>query len=121
MPDYVVPLDLLKSHHADLVNKHSCRFVLETHREDRNPYPPGTLRSLVSALNKIMQANMALFSVFIKKDVQFCDLMQTMDSVYSNLHKQRIGAQHKHVSISTHEHKAMLWEQGIHHIECYNI
>ena len=96
MLDDVVPLDLLKNHDADLV----------------------------SALNRIMQANTAPFSVFNKKDVQFCDLMQTMDSVYSNLHKQRIGAQHKHVSISTHEHKAMLWEQEsleIHHIECYNI
>ena len=110
--DDEVPLDLLESHDADLVNKHLCRFVLETRREDGNRYPPGTLRSLVSALNRIMQANKAPFSVFNKKDVRFYDLMLTMDLVSSELHKQGIGAQCKHASVITHEHEAMLWEQG---------
>ena len=65
---------------------------------------------MVSALNRIMQANKAPFSVFNKKDVRFCDLMLTMNFVSTELHKQGIGAQCKHVSVI--EHEAMLWEQG---------
>ena len=111
VPDDPVPLDLLRSQDANLVNKNLCRFILETRREDGNPYPPGTLRSLLSALNRIMQANKAPFSIYDKRDLRFRDLMKTMDSVSSELHRQGIGAQRKHASVITQDDETMLWEQ----------
>ena len=63
-PEDPVPLDLLQSHDAKLVCKNLCRFVMETQREDGKPYPPASLRCLLSALNRILQDNNAPFSVF---------------------------------------------------------
>lgn len=112
VPDEPVPLDLLKSHNADLVSKQLCRFVLETRREDGNRYPPATLRSLLSALNRIMQENKVPFSIFNKNDLRFRDLMLTLDSISSELHRQGVGAQRKHAGVITHDDENMLWEQG---------
>ena len=38
--------------------------------------------------------------------------MKIMDSVSSKVHRERIGAQHKHASIIMLVHEAMFWEQG---------
>ena len=65
------------------------------------PLPPGTIRSLLSALNRIMQRNKALFSVFDKNDLQFRDLMHTLNAISSDLHRQGIGAKRKHASVIT--------------------
>ena len=54
---------------------------------------------LLSALNRILQDNKAPFSVFDKKDPQFRDLMRTLDTVSSELHREGIGAQHKSASV----------------------
>ena len=72
---------------------------METQREDGKPYPPASLRCLLSALNRILQDNKAPFSVFDKKDPQFRDLMRTLDTVSSELHCEGIGAQHKSASV----------------------
>ena len=34
-----------------------CLFVLETRKEDGKPYPPSTLRCLLSGVNRILQSN----------------------------------------------------------------
>ena len=96
-PEDPIPLDVLKSHDAKLVYKSLCRFVMETRREDGKPYPPASC--LLSALNRILQDNKAPFSVFDKKDPQFRDLMRTLDTVSSELHREGIGAQHKSASV----------------------
>ena len=69
-----VPSDLLMSHDADLVSKWLCRFVLETRKTDGTRYPPATLRSLVSGLNRELKRNKAPFSVLDKSDARFRDL-----------------------------------------------
>ena len=69
-----VPSDLLMSHDADLVSKWLCRFVLETRKTDGTRYPPATLRSLVSGLNRELQRNKAPFSVLDNSDARFRDL-----------------------------------------------
>lgn len=112
-PEDPVPLDLLKSHDAKLVSKNLCKFVMETRREDGKLYPPASLRCLLSALNRILQDNKAPFSVFDKKDLQFRDLMRTLDTVSSELHREGIGAQHKSASVITYEDENVLWERGL--------
>ena len=112
-PEDPVPLDLLRSHDAKLVCKNLCRFVMETRREDGKPYPPTSLRCLLSALNRILQDNKAPFSVFDKKDPQFRDLMRTLDSVSGELHREGIGAQRKSASVITYEDENALWERGL--------
>ena len=87
-----VPTDLLQSHDAELVCKWLCRFLMETRKSDGSPYPPASLRSLICVLNRVLQSNKAPFSVVDKSDYRFRDLLKTLDSLSSELHRQGIGA-----------------------------
>ena len=70
-PEDPAPLDLLHSYDANLACKNLCWFAMETRREDGKPYLPASLRCLLSVLNRILQDNKALFSVFDEKDHSF--------------------------------------------------
>ena len=89
--DDFVPADLLQSHDPELVCKWLCQFVIETRKTDGSPYPPSTLRSLISGLNQVLQNNQAPFSVLDKGDYRFCNLLKTLDSLSSELHSAGIG------------------------------
>ena len=104
---------IYSSHDAKLVCKNLCWFVMETQREDGKSYPLASLRCLLSALNRILQDNRAPFSVFDKKDPHFRDLMHTLDSVSSELHRKGIGAQRKSASVITFKDENVLWERGL--------
>ena len=62
----IVAPDLPRSHDAELVCKWLCCFVLEARKTDSSRYPPATLRSLVSGLNRQLQRNKAPFFVLDK-------------------------------------------------------
>ena len=66
VPDDPVPDGLLQCHDHVKVCKYLCLFVLETRKEDGSPYPPSTLRSLLSGLNCVLQQNKTPFSVLDK-------------------------------------------------------
>jgi len=113
VPKDLVPLDLLRSHDADLVCKTLCKFILETHNSSGQHYPPATIRALLSAINHIFRENKAPFSIFNKNDSQFHDLQCTMDSVTSELHRKGIGTEHKkHASVITIEYEDAFWAAG---------
>ena len=112
-PEGPISFDLLQSHDAKLVCKVLCWFIIETRREDGNPYPSASLRCLLSALNRILQDNKAPFSVFDKEDPQFCHLMRTLDSVSSDLHWEGVDAQRKSASVITYEDENVLREKGL--------
>ena len=99
-----VPVDLLSCHDAELVCKNLCRFVLETRNSNGQPYPPATIRSLLSGLNRTLKSNKAPFSIFNKEDTRFRDLQLTLDSVSSKLHKKGIGL---HVTVLPLSRKKM--------------
>ena len=110
--DDPVPLDLLSSHDPVLVSKHLRRFVMETRSTNGEPYPPATLRSLLSGINRILKANKAPFSIFNKEDPVFRNLMLTMDSLSSDLHSKGIGAQRRSTEIITIEDEDLFWAKG---------
>ena len=110
--DNLVPLDLLSSHDPVLVSKHLQRFVMETCSTNGEPYPPATLRSLLSGINRILKANKAPFSIFNKEDPVFHNLMLTMDSLSSDLHSKGIGAQQRSAEIITIEDEDLFWAKG---------
>ena len=73
-PDDPVPPNLLESNNPELLCKWLCRYVMETRRTDGSEYPPATLRSLLSGVNRVLQENKAPFSILDKGDVRFKDL-----------------------------------------------
>ena len=87
-----VPDDILESHDPELVSKWFCRFIMEAGKSDGSPYPPASLRSLLCGLNRVLQKNKAPFSVLDKADHRFRDLLKTLDSLSSDLHRQDVGS-----------------------------
>ena len=59
MPLDPVPTDLLQCHDASVVNKYLRYFVLEARTQDGKKYPPMTVRSLLSGLNRIPKESKA--------------------------------------------------------------
>jgi len=88
-------------------------FVLEVRRENGEDYNPCSTCSLLSGLNHILKGNGAKFSILDKGDPGFRELLLTLDSVTSNLHRQGIGARRKSAPIVSRKHENILWEKGL--------
>ena len=113
VPDDPVPEDLLQSHDPTQIVKYLCLYVLETRKEDGSPYPPATLRSLLSGINRVLQANKAPFSILDKHDLRFRELFNTLDVVSSNLHREGVGAHRKSAPVISVDHENLFWERGL--------
>ena len=87
MPLDPVPTDLLQCHDASVVSKYLRYFVLEARTQDCKKYPPTTIRSLLSGLNRILEESKAPFSILDKGNPAFRELLLTLDTVTSDLHK----------------------------------
>ena len=81
IPDDPVPPELLESQDPELLCKWLCRYVIETRRTNGSQYPPSTLRSLLSGVNRVLQENKAPFSILDKGDHRIKDLLHTMDTI----------------------------------------
>ena len=112
-PDDPVPEDLLQCHDHERIVKYLCLFVLETRKEDGSRYPPATIRSLLSGLNRVLQANNAPFSILDRHDARFRELFNTLDVVSSTLHKEGVGAKRKSAPVIEVEHENMFWDSGL--------
>ena len=87
--------------------------MLETRREDKKPYPPSTIRNLVSGLNRVLQSNKAPFSVLNRGDVRFRELVNTLDSVSSKLHSEGVGVSKDSAVVIDVKHEDLFWEKGL--------
>ena len=105
--------DLLASHDLQLVCKWLCRFVMETRKSDGSPYLPSSLRSLVCGLSRVLQKNKAPFSDVDKNDYRFRDLITTLDSLSSDLHRQGIGAVKRSAEVIDPQHEDVFWREGL--------
>lgn len=112
-PNDPVPPDLLNSQDTVLLCKWLCRYVMETRRTDGSHYPPATLRSLLSGVNRKLQENKAPFSILDKDDHRFKDLLKTMDTVCSDLHRQGIGATKNSAKVIELDHEDTFWRKGL--------
>ena len=112
-PEFAVPSDLLRSHDPDLVCKYLCFYMMETRREDGGMYPPSTLRSLISGVNRILQANKAPFSVLDRSNPHFRELLNTLDSLSSNLHRDGVGVTKDSAPVISFDHEDLFWKKGL--------
>lgn len=94
MPDSVLT-DLLTCHDPKIVCKYMRYFVLEARTQDGKKYPPGTIRSILSGLNRILKDSKAPFSILDKASPSFRNLQLTLDTVTSNLHSEGVGINKK--------------------------
>ena len=62
---------------------------METRQDNGKPYPPRSIYLLPCGLCK---GNGVPFNFLDKADSRFCDLHNTLDTVFSTLHAQGVGA-----------------------------
>jgi hypothetical protein len=111
-PEDPVPPNLLSCSDATILCKWVCSYVQETKKENGQPYPASTLRSLLAALQRTMHSNRVPFNIFDKADMRFRDLHMSLDTVCVALRKEGIGAQVKHAVVISLEHEELMWKEG---------
>ena len=93
------PVDLLGCHNPATVSKYLCMFVAETWKENGEKYPPATIRTLLSGINRTMQEWKVPFSIFDKQNPAFFNLWKILDAVSSTLHRKGVGANKKDAAV----------------------
>ncbi len=117
-PDDPVPIDLLSCHDPTVVCKYLRYFALEARNQSGQKYPPATIRSILSGLNRIMKDGKAPFSILDKSNPQFRELLLTLDSVTSELYRDGVGVSKKSAAAVSFEHEELFWEKKI---LCYDM
>jgi len=112
-PHDPVPDNLLECHNPATVCKYLCMFVVETRKENGDKYPPATIRSLLSGINRKLQENKAPFSVFDKQNPAFTNLFKTLDVMSSTLHREGVGATKRHAEVISVDHEQTFWDNGM--------
>ena len=98
-PEDPIPENILECHDHGVLCKHVRYFVLHLRKEDGTPYPPSSIRSILSGLNRALKENGVPFSMKNKEDLAFLELFFTLDMV--------------NASVISYEHEAMFWEKKL--------
>ena len=101
-------MDLRHSEDINRLQKWLCRFVVEARKQDGELYPPTSLQNLFSGILRNLHGDTPDF--LSKKDWRFRELRGTMEQTFSDLRKQGVGAEVKHMSIITKEEEDQLWK-----------
>ena len=111
--DDPVPDDLLSCHDPSIVSKYMRCFVLEARNQTGEKYPPSTIRSILSGLNRVLKEAKAPFSILDKSDHRFHELLLTLDTVTSDLHHEGIGVTKKSAEVISFKHEELLWKKNV--------
>ena len=68
---------------------------------------------MICGLNRVLQRNKAPFSVVDKNDHRFRDLIKTLDSLSSDLHRQGVGAVKHNAKVIDPKHEDVFWREGL--------
>ena len=68
---------------------------METRQDNGKPYPPRSIYLLPCGLYRVCKGNGVPFNFLDKADSRFRDLHNTLDTVFSTLHAQGVGADKK--------------------------
>ena len=109
------PVTLLEDMDSTQLNKWLAVYMAETRKVNGDAYPPATLQSLLSGLQRHMCSVNATQApnIFDKSNPVFKELHSTMDSVYRKLRSNGVGAEKQSAEPFTKEEENKLWEQGI--------
>ena len=114
--DDPVPEDLLSCRDPFVVSKYMRCFVLvvlEARNQAGEKYPPSTIRSILSGLNRVLKEAKSPSSILDKSDHRFCELLLTLDTVTSDLHREGIGVTKKSAQVISFEHEELLWKRNV--------
>ena len=113
------PVDILQAHYeASVVDQALAAFVLEAKRMDGNYYPGTTIRNILSAIHRVMKANLGAVNVksFIDKKERerfYPQLNSALDRQLRMLQMNGIGVGRKRAQVITPGIEQQLWIKGI--------
>ena len=81
--------------------------------ENGEPYPATSIRSLLSGIQRVLQANKVPFNLFDKSDLRFRDIHMTLDTVSVSIRKEGVGTEVKHANVISMEDEDSMWEKGV--------
>ena len=64
-------------------------------------------------LYRICKSNGVPFNFLDKADSRFMELHNTLDTLFSSLHAQGVGAEKKSAAVITEEDEKLMWEKGV--------
>ena len=106
--------DLLEEANPELLNKWLSTFIMETRREDGQPYPPKTLDNILSGLLRYTWSRPLKDppNFLSKDDPRFQKLLVTHDNVYKSLRVAGVGAETKVTATISKEKNGSALESG---------
>lgn len=111
-----VPLlhDLYKNVTEPELNELLKKFVFEARNNVGEPYPPTSLKSLVSGFQRILRhTGWASLSLLDSSQKPFKDFHEAMEARCNELLKQGIGVMKKQAQIITEQQEQNLWEKEV--------
>ena len=117
-PDNQIPEGFVDQHFNSDRIEDMCywlsRFIAEARNSEGKRYSPTSLHGLLCGLLRHMRGNNPETPNFLdKKDLRFRRIHGTMESVFSSLRQDGIGAEVKHTPIITPGEEERLWATGI--------
>lgn len=86
--------------------------MLEARKVDGAPYPPSSLRCLLSGINRELINDKAGFSVMDGSNLHFRELHLTLDTVTRKLHSTGVGLDKAKAQVISKDLEDMCWEKG---------
>ena len=95
------------------INKWLSKFMIETRRQDGNPYPPRTLYMLAVGILRHFRENGVHHNFLDESNSNFYDFRKAMSARMAELTNQGVGTNAKQAEPISSETESKLWEKGL--------
>ena len=113
-PDDPVPEDLLEKCVPEELDKWLSLYVMETRREDGQPFPSKSIDGLLAGLKWHMKTqNKYAPNIFSEEDPCFSNLRGTRDNVSWKLWEEGVGTSIKETELLSVEDEQVIWAKNV--------
>ena len=106
--------DLVEKPDVGKLNYWLCRFVTEVQKKDGQTYLPKSIQRILAGLQrKMLTINPDAVKFLDSSQCVFHELRQACDTIYLDLHLQRIGATLCHTPTFSSEKENVLWSARV--------
>ena len=113
-PDDPVPEDLLEKCVPEELDKWLSLYIMETRREDGQPFPSKSIDGLLAGLKRHMKTqNKYPPNIFSEEDPCFSNLRGTRDTVSRKLWEEGVGTSTKETELLSVEDEQVIWAKNV--------
>ena len=106
--------DILATDDPKLLCSCLCKYVLETRKDNGDPYPQCSIFLILSGLLGYMHGvNPDAFNILDHSDPNFVPLHNVLDTHFRQLHSEGVGTRPAQVENETFEEEDLFWTSGV--------